>query len=69
MTKLKPLMSAKKIAEELEITDREAENMFNRIAREYGGPIEVLGKDGNAIVRRIFVERAWVEASIGQRAS
>ena len=66
---LKPLMGAKQIATELGISLREAENIFNKVARAHGGPIEILGEDGDPLVRRRFVERAWVEASIGQRAS
>lgn len=66
---LRPLMSAAQIAKELQIEERTAENMFQAIAREHGGPVVVKGMDGEKIVRNIFVERAWVDAAIGQRAS
>lgn len=46
---------------------RTAENIVSRIARAHGGPVEVI-VDGVPI-RRVFVRRDWVEASIGQRAS
>jgi hypothetical protein len=46
---------------------RTAENIVAQVARAHGGPIEVV-IDGKPL-RRLFVERQWVEASIGQRAS
>ena len=48
---------------------RTAENLLQKIARAHGGPITPTGPDGNPLVRRIFVRREWVEASIGQGAS
>lgn len=46
---------------------RTAENIVAKIARAHGGPVPVV-IDGKPL-RRLFVERGWVEASIGQRAS
>lgn len=66
---LKPLMDVQQIAKELDIPLRKAENIFEKIARLHGGPITVIDDGGEQIVRSIFVERAWVEASIGQRAT
>lgn len=55
------LMSARQIADEYGFRLRTAENIFAKVARAHGGPILV--KD----VRNIFVERGWVEESIGQQ--
>jgi hypothetical protein len=57
------LLGARQIADEHGIPLRTAENILRVVAREHGGPITVKG------VRRIFVRREWVDASIGQRAS
>lgn len=59
---LRPLMSAAQIADETGLPIRQAENLFQQIARAHGGPIEARDEDGNKLVRSIWVERAWVEA-------
>ena len=56
-------MGARQIADEFGLPLRTAENILRKVARAHGGPIEIAG------VRRIFVQRAWVESSIGQRES
>jgi hypothetical protein len=56
-------MGARQIADEYGLPLRTSENILRKVARAHGGPVEIVG------VRRIFVRREWVEASIGQRAS
>jgi hypothetical protein len=60
------LMSARDIAESYGLPLRTVENMRDAIARAHGGPIVPTGPDGKPLVRRIFVRREGVEASIGK---
>jgi hypothetical protein len=63
------LLTARDLVEIYGFQIRTAENIVRRVARAHGGPVQVKDKDGNVLVRRIFVRREWVESSIGQRAS
>lgn len=61
-TQPKQLMGAKDIAAEYGLPLRTAENIFWSIAKRHGGAIRFEG------VRRVFVRREWVEASVGQES-
>ena len=54
------LMTAKQVAEETGLPLRTAQHLVAKVARAHGGPVEVAG------MRLIFVQREWVEASIGR---
>jgi hypothetical protein len=56
------LLGARDLVDLYGLPLRTAENIVRKVARAHGGPIQVEG------VRRIFVERSWVESSIGQRS-